>query len=377
MLKFVQRLVAPKPSPIGVSLGTDFLRLAQVQQVDAEWRLVAAAEAEVPAEARKEAASRLEFFSDMAKTMLSHGGFSGRQVILAMPAAMMCAQHLRLPKMDEESLRKALPWELRGKMPIDPSRAIMRHIVAGEVYQDREPSQEVVVLAAPKDAIQQYVKTAERARLDVVGMESDSLAIVNSVGMSFKGKDAEPVVGLVDIGAAGTRLVIVQGGHVLFARFIAIGGAAIAKGGFSAAAAGDEPTTEIRAGVASGASAGSGEAGSEGTGVAMAEMLRVGQDGRASLDRLGEELELCRRYHDAAFPNRPIERLVFVGGGAKQRAWCQQLARRLNIAAQVGDALVRLAKPADVSTVGSVDMRQPQPAWAVAIGLVLGQSPRP
>ena len=382
MLKFVQRLVAPKPSPIGVSLGTESLRLAQVQRINGEWRLLAAAEAEVPVEARKDLPSRLNFFEDMVKTILSHGEFVGRQAVLGMPAAMMCAQHLRLPKMDLESVRKALPWELRGKMPIDPAHAMMRHIVAGEVYQDKEPSLEVIVMAAPKDSIQKYVKAAERTKLDVVGMESDPLAIVNCIGPAFWVKDADPVIGIVDIGAVGTRVVLVQGQNVLFARFIAIGGDKIAKAVAAALGISEEQahamqhvSSALRAGDAGGEEAG-GSGGGRVTTEAAAEGGRGELPGHAVLERLVEEMELCRRYHDATFSNRPIERLVFVGGGAKQRAWCQYVARRLNIAAQVGDALTQIAKPADQLVVGSVDMRQPQPAWCVAIGLSLGQPVR-
>jgi type IV pilus assembly protein PilM len=306
--------------------------------------------------------------------MVSQGGFSGRQVVLGMPAVMMYAQHLRLPKMDEASLRKALPWELRGKMPIDPSRAMMRHLVAGEVYQDREPSLELIVIAASKDVIKQYVQTAESAKLDVVGMESDSLAMVNCFSGAFKSKDADPVVGLVDLGAAGTRLIIVQGAAVLFVRFIGIGGAEIARGGGSAMRISEEEGAAMQDGIGRRAAGGKAESLAGGEIATMtAELPSEQPAGGTALARLAEELELCRRYHDSAFPNRPIERLVFAGGGAKQRAWCQYLAQRLNIAAQVGDALVRLAKPAEGSTVGPVDFRQSQPAWAVAIGLVLGK----
>ena len=380
MLKFVQRLVAPKPSPIGVSLGTESLRLAQVQRIGGEWHLLAATEVEVPVAARRDLASRLTFFEDTVKTILSRGEFKGHQAVLGMPAAMMCAQHLRLPKMDLESLRKALPWELRGKMPIDPAHAMMRHIVAGEVYQDKEPSLEVVVMAAPKDSIQKCVKAAERAKLDVVGMESDPLAIVHCIAPAFWRKDADPVIGIVDIGAEGTRLVLVQGENVLFARFIAIGGEKIAKAvavslGISEeqAQAMQRASTVFRAADVGGEEAGGS---ARAVAVATADAGRGEVPGHAALERLVEELELCRRYHDAAFPNRPIERLVFVGGGARQRVWCQYVARRLNIAAQVGDALAQIAKPADQLTVGPVDMRQPQPAWAVAVGLSLGKPVR-
>ena len=85
-----------------------------------------------------------------------------------------------------------------------------------------------------------------------------------------------------------------------------------------------------------------------------------------------QELDLCRRYHEAAFPSAPVGRLVFVGGEARHRGLCQQVARGLMLAAQVGDPLVRMGRISDVGIESGIDRRQPQPAWAVAIGLSMG-----
>ena len=93
---------------------------------------------------------------------------------------------------------------------------------------------------------------------------------------------------------------------------------------------------------------------------------------RGPLAKLAEELSLCRRYHEATFPDHPIQRLIFVGGEARQRDLCQQVARKLGLSAQVGDPLVRMGRTTEVGIESGIDRRQPQPAWAVAIGLSMG-----
>ena len=45
---------------------------------------------------------------------------------------------------------------------------------------------------------------------------------------------------------------------------------------------------------------------------------------------------------------------------------------QLALAAQVGDPLVRMGSVSEVGIESGIDRRQPQPAWAVAIGLSLG-----
>jgi Tfp pilus assembly PilM family ATPase len=90
------------------------------------------------------------------------------------------------------------------------------------------------------------------------------------------------------------------------------------------------------------------------------------------LVRLIEELGLCRRYYEATFQNKPVEKLIFVGGEAKQRRLCQHIARDMSLAAQVGDPLVRMGRISEIGIETGIDRRQPQPGWATAIGLSLG-----
>ena len=153
MLGLVQSWFAPGANPIGVDFGTDGLRMAQVEAADGEFRLVAAASAEVPAQIRQDPTARLNFFTETVRDRLASGNFRGRRAILSLPAASCFIQHLRMPKLEEEELKKALPWEARGKLPIDPSHALLRHIVAGEVYQDSEQKNEVILMAAARELV--------------------------------------------------------------------------------------------------------------------------------------------------------------------------------------------------------------------------------
>jgi Tfp pilus assembly PilM family ATPase len=67
-----------------------------------------------------------------------------------------------------------------------------------------------------------------------------------------------------------------------------------------------------------------------------------------------------------------VERAIFVGGQAFDKPLCQALARRLNLPAQIGDPLVRIKRSKEATDRLNLDWRQPQPAWAVAVGLSLG-----
>lgn len=424
MLSFVQNFFAPKCNPIGVDFGSDCLRVAQLSVVDGEHKLVAAACADVPSHVRNDPGGRLNFFCETMRDLLVQGKFRGRHCVLGLPAASMFIQHLRMANLDAEAMKKALPWELRGKLPIDPSHALLRHIVAGNVYEGQEPKSEVIVMAAARDLVNQYLAAAARVKLDVVGMNVEPKAIVDCFSQLYRRKTDEGAISCyVDIGAVASRVIIACGSEIYFARTVPIGGDHFSRATSNALKIKLEEAKLLRVKIAqviaspAGASAptasvqqpaqrqqmsiensfallsaslppepapieapngptapsSGGDELATGVDPELAQQARlVEQACREPLHRLIEEVELCRRYYEMTFQGRPVNRLIFVGGEARQKGLCQHLARSLGLAAQVGDPMLRLAKASDLGIESGIDRRQPQPGWAVAIGLSMG-----
>ncbi len=462
MLGFVQNWLAPRLlssgcNPIGVDFGSDCLRLAQVQWTGTEHKLIAAASADVPSHLRVDPAGRLNYFIETTRDLLAQGDFKGRAAILGLPAAWMYIQHLRMPKLDEESLTKALAFEARGKLPIDPSQALLRHLIAGDVYQDQEPKSEVIVMAAKRELVNQYLAAAAKAKLDVIGMNVEPKAILDCFSFVYRRKtNTEVTQCFVDIGCGATRAMITRGGQILFARVIPVGGdhfnravsqtmkitaddarllriklchqtstsavepqvaseqsgiggrgSSVGEPSGSPGASFRNPQSETRNpatndspdnsfALLSAGMAASNRRQEMGVTEPLASTTTAVMDAPAAapapapasseslaaraveqacaepLAKLVEELDLCRRYYEATFPNKPVERLVFVGGEARQRSLCQHVARGLGLAAQVGDPMVRMGRVSNIGVESGLDRRQPQPTWAVAIGLSMG-----
>jgi Tfp pilus assembly PilM family ATPase len=433
MLSFVQNIFAPKANPIGVDFGSDTLRLAQVQRVSVdektgieEFKLVAAASADVPSIARHDPTQRIHFFVETTRDLLAQGNFRGRAAILSLPVASMFIQHIRIAKLTEEETKKALPWEARGKLPIDPSHALMRHIIAGEVFQDQEPKNEVILLAAARNFVEQLLGAAAKAKLDIVGMNVEPKSIVDCFSAVYKRKsDADQTSMFVDIGCGSTRAIIAHGRQIHFARSIPLGGDQFNQVAASALNTTFEDAKMIRVQLCHAAPAldenrekrvveekpveQPNESADNSFALLTAGMHKSDQKAQAPsdsatavleapaavakapkttdlheqgkiidqairepLNRLIDELNLCRRYHEATFPNSPVNRMIFVVVEARQRGLCAHIAQEMGLAAQVGDPIVRMGRISDVGIESGIDRRQPQPNWAVAIGLSIG-----
>jgi type IV pilus assembly protein PilM len=374
MLGFVQNIFALRKifapmHPMGVDFGTDCLRIAQVQQHRRDFNLHAAACADIPPDIRANPASHLDFFARSISQLLEQSPFRGRQVVLGLPASVVHIQNLKLPVTDEKDLKNAVIREASRGLPFDAAHALIRHWIVGKIRatpsetSGETPGHQVIVMAADARWVNKYLEAARSIRLDVVGMNVQPLALLDCFARVYRRTcETESTRFYIDIGSSGTRAIIARGTQLLFARNIPIGG--------------DHLTRSV----------------AESLGISFhdARMMRIklgacpkalvhGVDAALehALEELTRQLDLCRRDHLATFPQYPIERLIFIGGEARQRSICKRISKRLAIPGQTGDSIRRMIWNSKIGIESAIDRRHPQPAWAAAIGLSLGPAATP
>ncbi len=384
---------ASKVSPIAVDIGTESIKLLQVEPRENQFRLVAAAGETIPEDIRAKTADREAFIGEALKKLLSEG-FRGKQVVTCLPSSVVAVQHLRVAKMTGEELVKALPFEAAGKLPFDAHRAVIRHAVSGEVYQNQENKQEVIVMAAPRDSVDRFMNLLSKQKLEVVGIHVEPNALIECFNHIFRRKGDENICTLfIDMGAGATHVVIAHGKNMVFAKHLSVGGDAFnrAVADFVKCTVGQAKDMRIRASkqqatasrlpagvVGIGADANTHPLGRQNgapglVGIDIETVEKVETATAEAVDTLISELKLCVRYYEGIFPGRVVDRAIFVGGESRHVPLCQKIAQQLCLPATLGDPLARLAKDQAAQT--NLDMRQPQPGWAIAVGLALGLSP--
>jgi type IV pilus assembly protein PilM len=382
---------ASRVNPIAVDIGTDTIKLLQVEpNKEGQHRLVAAACEMIPEEVRGgngKSAERDNFVGESIKRMLNEG-FRGKQVVTCLPSNHMAVQHLRIAKMSNEELVKVLPFEAAGKLPFDASRAVLRHTIAGEVYQGNEAKQEVILMAAPRDAVDRHLNVLSKAKLEVVGIHVEPTALIECFGHIFKRKGDENISTMfIDMGAGSTHVVIAHGKNMVFAKHIGVGGdhfnrrvaetmkVDVGHARDRRARAPRPPAGVVAIGAANDATHPLGKQnGTITEGLDDATVVKVTQSLAELLGSLTTDLQLCLQYYESIFPGRTVDRAIFVGGESRHVALCQAIAQKLGLPATLGDPLARLVKDGVAKT--SVDLRQPQPGWAIAVGLAIGLAPQ-
>jgi len=347
-------------APIGVDLGHSTVKIAQLRSNGDKLELLAAGAEDAPLPAKENGQVRMDALAATVRKVLKFGGFQGRHAVLSLPAETTLVQHVKLPKMPAEEIPAALQSELRTKLPYPVEDAVIRHVVAGETYVDGESKQEVVVVAAPRNVVDDYLGMARSAKLDVIGLNIEACAVVECFARLFRRtKDAARTILMVDLGAASTQVALSHGDQIVFARNLNTGCNDLDHAVADSMDISFEQAQALRRDLVKSDEGGSAET----------ELYHQLSE---TLDSMGGELTQCLRYYESVFRNQTVERVIFVGGGAYDTRLCQALAKRMNLPAQIGDPLIRVERVEGAGMWIGMDRRTPQPDWAVAVGLSLG-----
>ncbi len=381
---FGVKWLSGKACPIGIDFGAESLKVVQLAREGDELRVLAAGRKEIPEAVASDPMMRVRFLGEALRELLARCPFKGRRAVTSVPSEHLFVQHMRMTRMSEQDLAKALPWEAQGKLPFPVRDAVMRHLIAGDLFVDNEAKSEVILMAAPRAAVENHLEAIAKAKLDIKAVLVPPLAILETFRFLFTRAEEREMCSLfVDIGATQTTAMITHATHVVFVKQVPVAGQA-----FSAAVATRlncsrpqarslriELSRARLAATAAGPDAGGvAVAESDGSAVKSEQAEAVQTACTEQVERLARELTYCVRYYQSLHPDRPLERVVFLGGEAHQRSVCQQVARALRLPAQLGDPMLRMHRSHAGADCGDLVAGVPAPEWSVAFGCSLSDA---
>jgi len=410
-----------KLSPIAIDFGADSIKVMQISYGGSTTQLVGAGTMVIPESSRGDTAARYAFAAEALREILSKQPFKGKRAMCAIPAYQTLVSALELPCGANENLDQQVNLHIQTVLEMDPSRMVVRNHHVGKVMRDGKAKQRVISLAAPRAAIMRYIEIATALKLEVVGMHSEPMCIAKPFVELYNRREVDRGTRcFVDVGAARTKIIILRDGEILMARTLSASGdeltrrhaeehkldftearlARIREASNPLAArpfpsqserekednlrqalvtgtvgSGSESDDEFALGLALDQSAPA-EAGlieDRRDESSLPEPSITLEDLDETLDSLVDGMRMAIRYHDSVEPEHPVERVVLLGGESRQRAVSEAVAYALGLPTFVGDPLARVMRTPGVQTMG-VDINQPQPGWAVPLGLCLSDA---
>ena len=356
--------------PIGIDIGNDSVKLLQIERRGsgrtADLRATAAAIQPLPRDLTLGDARYHGEVGDAIRKGLERGSFTGKSVVSSLPAGAVEFKSLRLPKMPQGELGAAAAWEARERMQMGDDPMTVQHLPAGEVRQGDELRQEVILLAARTGFIEQHTQELVNRNLKPLAIEVGAVAVARL--FSGRGDEGEGADVLVDIGYAGTDVIIVKEGRTLFLKQIDIGLRTLDEAVAKRLNVPLHEAEKLRRSVEAEAAAPVDTASGDAPGTDDRADRSVGSAIQSSVEELGREIGLCLRYYSVTFRGKRPERVTVVGGGSADARLIAMLPESTGADVVTVDPLGHL----DLTAVrGVIDEGLGTGSFAVAAGLSL------
>jgi type IV pilus assembly protein PilM len=401
--------------PIAIEFGTSSLKAIQMDFSRSQPMLIAAGMIETPEKLLLDDLGRLTFQAENLGDLLKRCGFKGKRAVCSLPAKQTIVQHLQVST-GEADVQSLVNNQMQQQMGIDPKQAVIRAVEVSDVQRGGQMKKEVICFAVARDVVFKQIEAIRGCKLEPVGIHSSQAAIVRAFDRITRRQGDEKLTSLyLDIGSGTTKIVIAHGQKMMFAKTIDVAGRTFdeliskqldcgmieaRKQRLSLAELSPTPTTPAEAEIPSAAGTKTSANGrmvtdenGDSTDVgSLSTMMdrRIGKpipnltpdlstsdpvnlqagglDLTEPLEWLTDEISMCARYHQMLFPNRPIDRAIFVGGESRHIGMCQHIAKLLRTSSQIADPLAHVKIPKPDQLV-NVDFSYAQPGWVVPYGL--------
>lgn len=352
--------------PVGLDIGARgvrFVRLKRVRDalvVSAAGRLEFDAQTlELPPEERVGASV------PALKRKLEEAGVAGAACVLSIDDALVRVRSIRQPKMPEAETDRAVRLEAAERLGFGPEESVeVDWLLAGDVRQGEAMREELIIFGAHTRSLERVVDSVADAGLRPTAIEPGFLALGRAFSRTYRRRsDHSSVRAVVDLGYRQTGVLVLRGAAVVFYKTFELGGAELDRVASEAL----EMDVETVAGLRR---------------RRMRSDARKGNDEkvdnalfdavRPALESLADEVGRCLRYYSVTFRGLRPERLILVGGEAREPGLDALFGAATNLEAHVGRPLEGLdaSEAAD-----SIDRRGDGHEWGVATGLSLRGDP--
>lgn len=261
----------------------------------------------------------------------------------ALPTEKVFNSIINLPTVEKKAQTQAINEEATKLLPLPLAEMVLDPQILETKTSDG--SQQVLLVAAPKKLVEQYQEIYVGAGLKLMGLETESFAIIRSL----LGRDSAAVA-MIDIGAFTTDIVIVEDGVPHLTRSLAVGGHAVTQMYSKRLAVDMVAAEQMKRDV-----------GLQGAG--RGEMPAIAAD---TIYPIVNEIKFTLDLY-ASEHGRRVEKVILTGGSSLLAGFSEHLSDLIKTRVYIGDPWARVRYPLELQ--GVLQFNAPQ--FAVAVGAAL------
>ncbi len=221
-------MFAKKENLVGLDIGSHCVKATQVKFKDGTLKLSNLGLIPVSREAFSEGrVNKPDLIVNSIRLLTNHLKVKDKLVSASISGYEVMIKKIELPTMSEEELDSRMHSELGQYIPYNIEEVDVDYQVV-DVAKDRPNYMEVLLVAAKKESINDYVSLIRQAGFETEVVDVDFFALSNAFEATYG--LGEGNIALIDIGANKGIMNIVAKGVPIFTRGISIGGAQITEG---------------------------------------------------------------------------------------------------------------------------------------------------
>ena len=293
-------LFAKKTHLVGLDIGSRTIKAGEVLDTKRGRVLSKFGTVEIAAGAIEEGAIKdHELVANSIRELFKSTGISEQNVAVSIGGYSVIVKKINVQTMSEEQLQDTIQFEAEQYIPFDIGDVNLDFQILGE--SEGNPNQmSVILVAAKKEIIDDYVSTIQLAGLNPCIVDVDAFALQNIYEINYAPREEN--VALVDIGASKTSLNILKGISSLFMRDVSLGCGQINQKIVSLADCSFEEAEELKYGHTTGR-------------ITITETDLSGIVSSVVTDWC-TEIRRALDFFYSTYPDDQISRIVLSGGGA-------------------------------------------------------------
>ncbi len=344
-----------KKDTIGLDIGSSSIKIVELRETKKGYSLQNFGVTPIPPEVIVDGAlMNTSAIVDGIQTLLGERKIKSKDVVTSVSGQSVMIKKIVLPAVTEEELEDQIQWEAEQYIPFDINDVNLDFQILNP--GDDEGNMEVLLVAAKKDMINDYVTVISEAGLNAVVMDVDAFALQNMYEINYQIMENE-VLAMVNIGCSLINIVVTKNGNYVFSRDVSVGGNLYTEEVQKQLSVSYEEAEMLKLGGSS-------------TGETEEVMRReVEQVIRGVSDQLAGEIARSLDFYQAAAAEDQINKIWLAGGSCRVSGLAETIQQRQNIPVEILDPFRNVDRnpkqfdPAYIEEIG--------PRAAVAIGLGL------
>jgi len=212
-----------KKDVIGLDIGCSSVKLVELREDKKGYKLQNLAISPLPPEAIVDGALMDSVtIMDTIRDVIANSKTKTKDVVTSVSGHSVIVKKISLPIMTEAELEESIQWEAERYIPFDINDVNIDFQIFG-ASPDNPEVMDVVLVAAKKDIINDYVSIIMEAGLNPVIIDIDSFALENMLAINYE-VAKEETVAIVNVGASVTNINIIKNNISAFTRDIFKGG---------------------------------------------------------------------------------------------------------------------------------------------------------